>query len=96
MKKSHQTLFLLFVLFVCVMCVTLPLFSFEKDEIILFGLTLDEVQGYVYFSSFCIVLVLLAQYAYKLYSIDGKDGEDYEKYSNLALNDGETDLIEKI
>lgn len=97
MKKSHQILFLLFTLIVCALYAILPLFSFEKDEKILFGLTVEELQGYVYFISSGILVALLIQYTHKIFTSDKNNEEDYEKYSNIALYDEEgSKPIEKL
>ena len=95
MKKLPQTLFFLFVAIVMVLCVTIPTFSFGEDEQILFGLTLNELQAYIYFGSSGIITFLVIQYGYVLYK-SNKNGEtDYEQYSNIVLDDNSPDPIEK-
>jgi|GEM_PF-6613592 len=89
MKKYQQALFLLFVVLVCTLCAVLPMFSFEENQKILFGLTLEELQGYVYFISSGIIAVLIIQYTYRLYTSEKRDNINYEDYSNIMLNDGQ-------
>ncbi len=95
MKKSHQTIFLLFVLAVCILCAIIPMYSFAEDEQVLFGLTLNELQAYVYFGSSGIISFLVVQYGWSLYKAKEKDGTDYEQYSNMVLDDNSPEPIEK-
>ena len=95
MKKSHQTIFLLFVLAVCILCAIIPMYSFTEDEQVLFGLTLNELQAYIYFGSSGIISFLVIQYGYNLYKSKEKDGTDYEQYSNMVLDDNSPEPIER-
>jgi cbb3-type cytochrome c oxidase CcoQ subunit len=97
MKKYQQVVFLVFVLAVCILCALLPMFAFDPSEKVLFGLTVEELQGYVYFGSTFVITGFVIQYIYRLYTSEKKDGVDYEKYSNIMLDDGDiTKPFEKL
>ena len=94
-KKLPQTAFLLFVGVVTILCTTIPMLTFQEDEIVMFGLTLNELQAYIYFGSSGIISFLVIQYGVALYRANKNGETDYEQYSNIVLDDNSPDPVEK-
>ena len=69
--------------------------TFEENEQVLFGYTLNELQAYIYFASSGIIAFLVVQYGIALYKKRGDDETDYEQYSNIVLDDNSPEPVEK-
>ena len=95
MKKLPQTFFFVFVGLVTILCATIPIMTFDENEQVLFGYTLNELQAYIYFGSSGIIAFLVIQYGIALYKKRNDDETDYEQYSNIVLDDNSPEPIEK-